>query len=44
MKVYLAAGVLICGLFFAAGARGFLIESLFNSPTHGPVGHSHYHK
>lgn len=44
MKKYLAYGVITCLLFFAAGAKGFVVSGLLHAANWGPVGQGQTHK
>ncbi len=40
MKLYWLYGVIICILFAAAAARGFVVSSMFQSAQWSPQGHA----
>jgi hypothetical protein len=44
MKIYIVYAAIICSLFFAAGARGFVLSSIAQTAKWGPQGHGMYHK
>ncbi len=44
MKIFIAYGILISLLFFAAGSRGFVLSSFLHQAKWGPAGQSQYHK
>ncbi len=44
MKIFIAYGVIILMLFFAAGTRGLVLSGMMQGAHWGSQGHGQYHK